>query len=670
MFKGILSGVVTRSLRQNKRSRRGRMLLITMATSLASFNPHFSYAQTYNPPTPMPKDLYAIIDEVSEADGSLQVSATDIYIGPDQDSGAISLNRTHRARMGDSNAYFDASRYPIPDRYSPFGLDTFHNLQVYLTWHSEYLFEDGYANVTLVVFGKTYVWRDVLFRNRNYILASDGSGAFLKQPIVNGETFAVLADGTEIRFQGGFDWTIHGNRASLIKLPNGENFRFSYQNRTISYGSRPILGGVNTPTLALTNIESSKGWGLSFYYGLPDPELGNVAPDTPVISQIDSYSKKCPSSCSRLVHDTVKYFYELIVWNAPLYALKRVVYNDGTETQFKHQLTFPNLSSSFPAFRGGDFSLVETVNRRGDSRKYTYTRIDERPNWNFSFDGKSYIIGSVQDESGATTTYDVSFPDSLSSLTRTSPDGAMTTVLANRENQSAVGFDVSFPWNAEENGWYSFQWVPGYFGIEASRRPISSTDQLGRETKFRYDRFGRVIRHEAPEGNIVERQFDLRGNVIAETLRPKPGSLLTPLSSSSYFPLCNGSNALVCNKPLYTIDNKSNRTDYEWSSVHGQLIKKSLPPDTNGVRPVITFGYSPFSGVDGGTFFLLTSTVETISPGVTTNTTYEYDTVNNFVLKSSVINGGGSTLRTCYGYDAKGNKISETSPRANLSVCP
>jgi YD repeat-containing protein len=52
---------------------------------------------------------------------------------------------------------------------------------------------------------------------------------------------------------------------------------------------------------------------------------------------------------------------------------------------------------------------------------------------------------------------------------------------------------------------------------------------------------------------------------------------------------------------------------------------------------------------------------------------------NNLLLRGTTVTAvtpntsgtlASTTLRSCYGYDAQGNKISETKPRANLSVCP
>jgi len=43
---------------------------------------------------------------------------------------------------------------------------------------------------------------------------------------------------------------------------------------------------------------------------------------------------------------------------------------------------------------------------------------------------------------------------------------------------------------------------------------------------------------------------------------------------------------------------------------------------------------------------------------------------NNLRLRGTLVDEGGLALRTCYAYDALGNKISETRPRAGLGSCP
>jgi YD repeat-containing protein len=56
-----------------------------------------------------------------------------------------------------------------------------------------------------------------------------------------------------------------------------------------------------------------------------------------------------------------------------------------------------------------------------------------------------------------------------------------------------------------------------------------------------------------------------------------------------------------------------------------------------------------------------------------TVTTYQYGadgTAEILVLHGKAVSSGGTTLRTCYGYDAYSRKISETAPNANLATCP
>jgi hypothetical protein len=39
-------------------------------------------------------------------------------------------------------------------------------------------------------------------------------------------------------------------------------------------------------------------------------------------------------------------------------------------------------------------------------------------------------------------------------------------------------------------------------------------------------------------------------------------------------------------------------------------------------------------------------------------------------MRGVVVTADGQSLRTCYGYNKFGDKISETSPRAGLGGCP
>jgi YD repeat-containing protein len=225
---------------------------------------------------------------------------------------------------------------------------------------------------------------------------------------------------------------------------------------------------------------------------------------------------------------------------------------------------------------------------------------------------------------------------------------------------------------------------------------LQVTDPLGRVTSNVYDSARRLLRTVMPDSNAVEYTYDLRGNKTRECIIPKGAVTWSSLNAlNERNPQCNTArvpvadlatattymeaatlradqcvNMKTCNKPSYVVDAKGARTDYEWSGVHGQLTKETGPADINGVRPVTAYGYSAYTGVDSAVFYLLTSKIETISSGVTTTTAYEYDTANKFVLKSSVVDSGGLSLRICYKFDPAGNLISKTEPKAGLAVCP
>lgn len=218
----------------------------------------------------------------------------------------------------------------------------------------------------------------------------------------------------------------------------------------------------------------------------------------------------------------------------------------------------------------------------------------------------------------------------------------------------------------------------------------SITDPLGRTSTKVYDQANRVIREVMPEGDAIEYQYDIRSNRTRECRIAKGRVIWSSLNAiTEQVPQCNSSagdlvtttaymegptvwpcvNAKTCNKPSYVIDPRGNRTDYTWSTLHGQMLTETKPADAAGVRPVTTLGYTAFTGTDGATFHLLTSKQEKIDATTTTTTTFEYDATNHWSLKSQIVDSGGLGLRTCFKFDAVGNLISMTEPRAGLGTC-
>lgn len=182
--------------------------------------------------------------------------------------------------------------------------------------------------------------------------------------------------------------------------------------------------------------------------------------------------------------------------------------------------------------------------------------------------------------------------------------------------------------------------------------------------------------------------YDSRENV---TQSRKENTGMTDLIRTADYDLsCN--NYLTCNKPNYLIDAKGNRTDYTYHSQSGQIATETKPADAHGIRSQTRYTYEQkyaWAKNSSGSYvqstspiWLLTKTSLCIKGAASgsgcalTNdevvTTYEYGLnsgPNNLFLKEIVVTTGGQSRRTCYGYDNYGNKLSETSPKANLSAC-
>jgi YD repeat-containing protein len=147
-----------------------------------------------------------------------------------------------------------------------------------------------------------------------------------------------------------------------------------------------------------------------------------------------------------------------------------------------------------------------------------------------------------------------------------------------------------------------------------------------------------------------------------------------------------------CDKPIARIDERGYQTDYVYSQVHGGVETETLPA-VGGIRPQKRFtymqryswiknssgGYSP----SGAAIWVLASQRQCRTSAATatgcsaagdeTVTTYEYGPdagPNNLLLRGTAITADGTTVRTCYGYDWQGNRISTTAPRAALVSCP
>lgn len=202
-----------------------------------------------------------------------------------------------------------------------------------------------------------------------------------------------------------------------------------------------------------------------------------------------------------------------------------------------------------------------------------------------------------------------------------------------------------------------------------------------------------------PEGNKFVASFDDRMNVNSVTAVDKSGTQMRANSSS--FPasgsdgLCGVVDPKVCNQPTWTRSPSGNQTDYTYDTASGGPSTIMGPPPMSGSpRPLKVFTYTPRaarisdtggSPVSGSTIWLLaqetqcqTSAANPDSPVCDASaqqmtTTYDYGapgSLSQLLLTTKVETASGTSRRTCYAYDWQGRKISETAPRANLSVCP
>lgn len=210
-------------------------------------------------------------------------------------------------------------------------------------------------------------------------------------------------------------------------------------------------------------------------------------------------------------------------------------------------------------------------------------------------------------------------------------------------------------------------------------------DPLGRVTTYAWDPGERLSRIIYPEQNYVAFGYDDRGNPVSQTLGPKPGGGLPITQTAGYDTTCT--DRITCNRPKWTADGRGNRTDYEyepsrtrqidlWANQKltiqtgtGKPIRITSPATSSGVRPEVRNQYGRGSGslYRSSTCMTLASCIGTEDEVVTQ---YSYGSSSPLTVYEVAVTSKGQTLRTCYGYDSNGNRISETPPNAAVTACP
>lgn len=224
---------------------------------------------------------------------------------------------------------------------------------------------------------------------------------------------------------------------------------------------------------------------------------------------------------------------------------------------------------------------------------------------------------------------------------------------------------------------------------------FSVTDQLGNTAEYdQHFRYGQqmspfVIAQQYPGGGKQQLYRDARQNVWKRVFTGADN--VSTITFEGNFP-ATCTSIVSCNKPVWTRDARGNQTDYEYSGVHGNVLK-TTGPAVNGVRPQTRYEYQQFQAryknsgglivASGLPIWLLTKeefckTTSASGSGCAggasdeVEITYDYGPAtgaNNLWLRGKAVTADGQTLRTCYYYDDFGNQIAETEPKAGLTSC-
>jgi YD repeat-containing protein len=216
----------------------------------------------------------------------------------------------------------------------------------------------------------------------------------------------------------------------------------------------------------------------------------------------------------------------------------------------------------------------------------------------------------------------------------------------------------------------------------------SHQDELGRLTTYNYDTQNRLSEVIAPELNRSVYAYDGRGNMTSVTKYATPGSPEAQqpaiVERAEYSASCP--NIKNCNQPIAVIDANGNRTDYTYFESY---VASETKPSSNGTdpRPQTRWTHATIQAralKSTGELITLASLILPVEKseclsGATcggtsdeVKTTFDYGPAtgpNPAYLRGTAVTWNGQIRRTCYDYDARGNKIAERSPKANLDAC-
>ncbi|HWU79104.1 MAG TPA: hypothetical protein VN158_03455, partial [Caulobacter sp.] len=209
---------------------------------------------------------------------------------------------------------------------------------------------------------------------------------------------------------------------------------------------------------------------------------------------------------------------------------------------------------------------------------------------------------------------------------------------------------------------------------------LQTINPLQKTWRYEYDDARRKVREVTPELGQTRWKYDVRSNLIETCVMPKAttnldrtcarasGDLVTVLEYMEDVNVWACGNLVTCNRPRKQVDPGSFATDYRWNTATGLPTQILQPADVENNRPQVDFSYADYAGAGGGTLKLLSEKIEKVSAQASIKTTYAYDPLNKFVLRSATTDPNGKAITTCFRFDAVGNLTGVTDPRA--STCP
>ncbi len=553
----------------------------------------------------------------------------------------------------------------------------------------------GYAVSTLNLLGTAYEF-SAYFGSGNRIYDRRGHGNILERFVVSGQTKYrfIRNDGLIVEFLPNSNQSIYGPRmfyADKIIYPNGEYLTFSYDD-LLTYSGAPQSGK------RLKTVGDMFGNLLKFSY-----MRSSAQPDS---QDIDS--NRTISSVEVLKNGQssgiVSYQYESFpsISNSSYRYIPRAL-SSVSSTLFgeNHSLSsFQNQYLGSTLFVNTDIYPKKIGNYSGRSVTDVSISPSTTSNYNSSLtishpgaQSTSYEIRTVG--CSPNTNYSCTFYDSYPVATKTV--GSNSTKFYTKDFPTYYNvYD-----NPSDPSWLDHAWnQQAYCDIDEAGTHICPYNRLlakqvlpdGRSISYSYDGLGRLKSVKFPENNSLEYVYNERGFVTDKNIVDKNGSDKL-YEKVGYSVDCV--NAIICNSPIFKIDARGNRTDVEYSSIHGGVVKKTLPVDSNGRRPETRYFYSQMYGWTdaGGTWVQSSVPVWMLereeacrtseanangdcAAGVSDKvvTRYEYEQGSptrgsELRLKGIATTADGQTLRTCYGYDKWGRKVSETQPAANLPNC-